>query len=209
MIRNCVAVLCCPGLLAGFVRADDEQEKAPEQFRVRFETSAGDFVVEVHGKWAPIGADRFHELIKKEFYKDGRFFRVVPNFVVQFGINGDPEIQKKWRDNTIKDEPAVASNLRGYITYAKSNTPNSRTAQLFINLKDNQTLDPLGFSPFGRVVDGMDVVDKITAEYGERPNQGRIQLEGNAYLEKSFPNLDYIKSATIVKGEDESEPSAE
>ncbi len=187
--------LCAAAFNVSALRAD---EKAPDQFKVKFETSAGDFVVEVNRKWAPIGADHFYKAVKADFYKDCRFFRVVPNFMVQWGINGDPAIQAKWRDATIKDEPTVASNQRGYITYAKSGAPNSRTTQLFINFKDNSFLDGQGFAPFGRVVEGMEVVDKINAKYGERPNQGAIQAEGNAYLKKNFPDLDYIKSVELV-----------
>lgn len=174
-------------------------EPAPDVFKVKVETSKGDFVLEITRKWAPVGADRFHELVTKEFYKEARFFRVVPGFMVQWGINGDPEIQKNWRDATIKDDPVVASNQRGFITYAKTGAPNSRSTQLFINFGDNSRLDGLGFAPFGRVVEGMDIVDAINAEYEEQPVQGLIQASGNAYLNKSFPNLDFIKSMTIVK----------
>lgn len=174
--------------------------EAPELFQVAFSTSTGDFVVEVHREWSPIGADRFHELVQKKFYDDCRFFRVVPNFMVQFGINGDPETQKNWVNNMIKDDgKAVESNKRGYITYAKSSRPNSRTAQVFINFGDNSFLDNQGFTPFGRVVKGMEVVDKINAQYGEQPSQGAIQNRGNAYLNENFPKLDYIKTARLVE----------
>lgn len=173
-------------------------DQAPDKFRVKFETSAGDFVLEVVRKWAPKGADRFYELVQKDFYKDTRFFRVVPNFVVQWGINGDPEVQAKWREAKIADDPVVASNLRGYITFATAG-PGTRTTQLFINLVDNQRLDEMGFAPFGRVVEGMDVVDKINAEYGGAANQGAIQAQGNAYLKENFPNMDYIKSVKVIK----------
>ena len=149
-------------------------------------------------KWAPIGADRFYELVQKEFYKDCRFFRVVPGFMVQFGINGDPAVQKSWRDAKIKDDPVVASNQRGYITYAMAG-PNTRTTQLFINFGDNSFLDGQNFAPFGRVTEGMEVIDKINAEYQEKPNQGQIQTAGNEYLNGSFPNLDYIKSIKLVE----------
>jgi len=173
-------------------------DKAPEEYSVRFETSAGNFTLEVTRKWAPIGADHFYQLIQDKFYDDCRFFRVVPGFVVQFGINGDPSVQRTWRARNLQDEPVVASNMRGYITYAKSSAPDSRTTQLFINLKDNQNLDSIGFSPFGRVIEGMDVVDRITAEYREQAQQGLIQSQGNAYLKSRFPNMDYIKTARIV-----------
>jgi len=200
--------IACVLTTCGAVADDEQPTQPPDKYRVKFETTAGNFVLEVTRKWAPIGADHFYQLIQNEFYKDCRFFRVVPGFVVQFGINGDPQIQKKYKDATLQDEPVVASNMRGFITYAKSREPNSRTTQMFINLKDNQQLDGIGFSPFGRVVEGMDVVDKITAEYGEQAKQGRIQSQGNAYLTSQFPNMDYIKSATIVKDETPSSDDA-
>lgn len=178
--------------------------KAPDKFQVKFKTSNGDFVVEVIRAAAPLGADRFHEAVKAGFYNDVRFFRVLKGFVAQFGINGDPEVQKKWRKNTIKDDPVKGSNKRGTITFATAG-PNTRTTQLFINLNDNTNLDKLGFAPFGRVIKGMKVVDGLYNGYGEGPpdgtgpNQSRIQAEGNKYLKKSYPKLDYIKEATIVE----------
>jgi peptidyl-prolyl cis-trans isomerase A (cyclophilin A) len=172
--------------------------QAPATYKVKFQTSKGDFVVEVTRAWAPNGADRFYNLVKNGFFDDTRFFRVVPNFMVQFGINGTPSIQTNWREATIKDDPVKESNKRGYITFATSG-PNSRTSQVFINFRDNTGLDRQGFAPFGQVAEGMDVVDKINAEYGERPSQGNIQAQGNAYLNKEFPKLDYVKKATIEK----------
>ena len=186
------------GVLTGQTGCAQDQKKAPDTFKVLFETSAGDFTVEVTRKWAPIGADRFYELVKKEFYKDCRFFRVLPGFMVQFGINGDPEIQKKWKDATIKDEATVASNQKGFITYAKSSAPDSRTTQLFINYGDNSRLDSQGFAPFGRVIEGMDVVQKINSKHGENPDQAAMQSRGNAYLMENFPDLDYIKSIKLL-----------
>jgi peptidyl-prolyl cis-trans isomerase A (cyclophilin A) len=171
-------------------------EKAPDVYKAKFETSAGAFVIEVHRDWAPLGADRFYNLVKNGFYDDCRFFRVVPNFMVQFGINGNPAIQGPWRSASIKDDPVKQSNRKGYVTFATAG-PNSRTTQVFINFKDNGFLDGQGFSPFGRVLSGMAVVEKITSEYGERPNQGSIQTQGNRYLSAEFPKLDYIKTATI------------
>jgi peptidyl-prolyl cis-trans isomerase A (cyclophilin A) len=171
--------------------------KAPATFNVKFDTTAGIFVVEVHRDWAPNGADRFYNLVKNGFYNNTRFFRVVPNFMVQWGINGDPNIQKHWEDANIKDDPVKQSNTRGNITYAQSSAPNSRSTQLFINFKDNSFLDNQRFAPFGKVISGMDVVDKINSTYGERPDQSVIQTQGNAYLNKNFPKLDYIKTATI------------
>jgi len=175
-------------------------ETAPEKFQVKFETSKGTFLVDVTRAWSPNGADRFYNLIKNSLYNDCRFFRVVENFMVQFGINGDPNISKAWRTANIPDDRPNQSNKRGFITFATAG-PNTRTTQLFINFADNSFLDKQGFTPFGKVVKGMDVVDSINSEYGEQPNQGLIQAQGNAYLEKSFPNLDFIQSATIVASE--------
>jgi peptidyl-prolyl cis-trans isomerase A (cyclophilin A) len=171
-------------------------EQAPASYKVRFDTSKGPFVVEVHRDWAPNGADRFYNLVKNGFYDETRFFRVVPDFMVQFGINGDPAVQSVWRTANIKDDPVKQSNKKGYITFANAG-PNTRSTQVFINFKDNAFLDRQPFPPFGEVTSGMDVVAKITSEYGEKPNQGAIQAEGNAYLNKEFPKLDFIKTATI------------
>ncbi|NOX55203.1 MAG: peptidylprolyl isomerase [Planctomycetes bacterium] len=174
--------------------ADDED---PDTFQVKFETSKGEFIVEVHPSWAPKGAARFRELVESGFYDDCRFFRVVPDFVVQFGINGDPQVQAKWRDKTIEDDPVRRPNKRGAVTFATSG-PNSRTTQIFINLKDNSHLDEMGFAPFGVVVSGMSVVDSIESKYRQIADQGRIQMEGNAYLTANFPDMDYVIRATVV-----------
>jgi peptidyl-prolyl cis-trans isomerase A (cyclophilin A) len=173
-------------------------EQAPAVYKAKFDTSKGAFVVEVHRDWAPTGADRFYNLVKNGFFDNTRFFRVVPNFMVQFGINGDPKVQAPWRDARIKDDKPTQTNKRGTITFATSG-PNSRTTQVFINFKDNAFLDGQGFAPFGQVATGMNVVDQLHAGYGESPNQGNIQMQGNAYLTSSFPNLDYVKKATIEK----------
>jgi peptidyl-prolyl cis-trans isomerase A (cyclophilin A) len=178
-------------------------EKAPDTYKANFDTSKGAFVVEVHREWAPNGADRFYNLVKNGFYDDIRFFRVLDNFMAQFGINGDPAIQSVWRAASLKDDPVKQSNKRGFITFATAG-PNTRTTQVFINYKDNSSLDSQGFAAFGQVTSGMDVVDKLYKDYGEGaprgrgPEQGRLQQEGNAYLTKDFPKLDYIKTATIA-----------
>lgn len=172
------------------------KDVAPAEYRASFDTSAGPFVVLVHRSWAPKGADRFYNLVKYGFFDDGRFFRVIPNFMVQFGLNGDPSVNGPWQNANITDDPVTQSNRRGTITFATAG-PNTRTTQVFINFANNAPLDRDGFAPFGEVVSGMEAVDKINAEYREQPNQGRIQSQGNAYL-KSFPKLDYVRKATIV-----------
>jgi len=192
----------------GFVSSAAAADEAPAVYKVKFETSGGDFIIEVNREWAPVGADRFHELVTRGFFDECRFFRVVPDFMVQFGINGDPAVQKEWRDAKIKDDKVTQSNKRGYITFATSG-PDSRTSQVFINFKDNKFLDRMGFAPFGQVVEGMDVVEKIYSEDGESPDQSSIQSDGNAYLKKSFPKLDYIKKATIVADEVKAEAKDE
>jgi peptidyl-prolyl cis-trans isomerase A (cyclophilin A) len=174
------------------------KDVAPATFRANFETSIGAFVVEVTRAWAPKGADRFYNLVKYGYFDGNRFFRVIPNFMVQFGINGDPKLNAAWSEANIGDDPVTQSNKRGYITFA-TRGPNTRTTQLFINFRDNTGLDPQGFAPFGQVVSGMEIVDKINAEHRETPDQGLIQSQGNAYLMKQFPRLDFIKKASIEK----------
>ena len=180
-------------------------ETAPDTFKASFDTSAGTFVIEVHRDWAPHGADRFYNLVKAGFFDDCRFFRVISGFMVQFGLNGDPSVSAAWREARIAVDPVKESNRRGYITYAMGGSPDTRTTQLFINFQNNRNLDASGFAPFGRVVDGMSVVNDIYSGYGEGaprgrgPSQGRIQAEGNAYLNEDFPRLDYINKATIVE----------
>jgi len=178
-------------------------EQAPDVFRARFVTSKGEFVVEVTREWAPIGADRFYNLVANGYYDDNRFFRVLEGFVAQFGLNADPKLSAIWGDAKIEDDPVTQSNKRGTLTFATSGE-NSRTTQLFINFKDNTRLDAMGFAAFGAVAEGMDVVDQLYGGYGEGaprgagPAQPRIMAEGNEYLEKDFPQLDYIEKATIV-----------
>lgn len=178
-------------------------EKAPESFKVKFTTTKGDFTLEITRAWSPLGADRFYNLVKAGFFTDIALFRVIDGFMAQFGIHGDPAVSAAWRAAQIKDDPVKQSNGRGYISYAMAG-PNTRTTQFFINFADNGNLDGMGFSPFGKVVEGMDVVDGIYKGYGEGaprgmgPDQGRIQREGNKYLKADFPKLDYIKSASLL-----------
>ena len=175
-------------------------ERAPETFRAKFTTSKGDFVVEVTRAWSPNGADRFYNLVKNGYYNDCRFFRVIDNFMVQFGINGDPSLNQVWYQARFSDDPVRESNKRGYVSFAMSGQPNSRTTQIFINYADNSFLDSQNFAPFGRVIEGMDVVDSFHNEYQGVPsdNQPQIQAQGNAYLNKTFPKLDFVKSASII-----------
>jgi len=170
---------------------------APASYRVHFETSAGAFTVEVTRAWAPLGADRFYNLVRHGFFDGTRFFRVVPGFVVQFGLSGDPAINARWRTASIPDDPVLQHNTRGTLTFATAG-PATRTTQMFINFGDNTRLDAMGFSPLGSVVEGMDVVDRIYARYGEQPDQGRIEMQGNDYLRSQFPRLDSIAHATIM-----------
>ncbi len=171
--------------------------KAPDQYEVTFKTTAAEFVVQVTRAWAPLGADRFYNLVKHGFFTDAAFFRVVPGFVIQFGLSANPAVNKVWDKATIKDDPVTQSNKEGYLTFATAG-PNTRTTQLFINLADNARLDSMGFSAFGRVTSGMDVVQKIYSGYGEQPDQAQITSDGKAYLDKNFPKLDHIVSATIT-----------
>jgi peptidyl-prolyl cis-trans isomerase A (cyclophilin A) len=181
-----------------------QAQTAPEVYRVNFETSKGNFVIEVNRSWAPFGADRFYELVQSGFYDEARFFRVLKGFVVQWGLNKDPAVSNRWRMMQIVDDPVKESNRRGTITFATGG-PNTRTTQVFINLADNRRLDASGFSPFGRVVEGMDVVDSLYGGYGEGEPQGAgpaqhlIEARGNQYLTEHYPRLDYIKAARIVQ----------
>jgi peptidyl-prolyl cis-trans isomerase A (cyclophilin A) len=196
-------VIAVPAFAQGLGDPAALNAQAPAVYKVKFDTSKGAFVLEVHRDWAPNGADRFYNLVKNGFYDNARFFRVISGFMVQFGINGDPRISAVWHDANINDDPVKVSNQRGYITFATAG-PNTRTTQVFINFADNRALDRQGFSPFGRVISGMSVVDALYAGYGEGapqgqgPEQDRVQKEGNAYLVKDFPRLDYIRKATIA-----------
>jgi peptidyl-prolyl cis-trans isomerase A (cyclophilin A) len=179
-------------------------QQAPDTYRAGFQTSAGDFVVEVHREWSPAGADRFYNLVSNGYYDGTRFFRVLEDFIAQWGIHGDPEVSWAWAEATIPDDPVVQGNVRGTITYAMGG-PNTRTTQVFINFKDNAYLDSSGFAAFGEVVEGMDVVDSLYKGYGEGapqgngPEQWMIHQDGNTYLESNFPELDYIIEARIVQ----------
>jgi len=179
------------------------EERAPDVYRVRFDTNEGPFVIEARKDWAPRGTDRFFELVKAGFYDDARFFRVLPRFVIQFGINKDPKVSELWNQLQIVDDPSKQSNTRGTVTFAKRG-PNTRTTQIFINMADNLSLDGTGFPPFGKVVEGMEVVEKLYPGYGEMSPNGngpdpiKIQAMGNEYLIRNFPQLDFVKTARVV-----------
>jgi peptidyl-prolyl cis-trans isomerase A (cyclophilin A) len=181
--------------------------KAPDVFKAQFTTTKGDFVVEVHRDWAPLGADRFYNLVRNGFFTNAAFFRVVKGFVVQFGLSANPAVNKAWESAKIVDDPVKESNKEGYLVFATAG-PNTRTTQLFINFGDNARLDSMGFAPFGKVVDGMDVVNQIYAGYAERPDQGRITEEGDAYVSKNFPMIDKIKVAKVLPAEPAAAPAA-
>lgn len=181
---------------------DQANEQAPDQYRVRLKTTKGDIVLSLTRSWAPRGVDRFYNLVRIGYFEELAFFRVIEGFMVQFGINGDRKVNDAWATAQIKDDPVKESNVRGFLTFATAG-PNTRTTQLFINFRNNASLDQQGFAPIGEVVEGMDVVDSIYSGYGEGgprgsgPNQDRIKAQGNPYLKKGFPELDYIQSASI------------
>ena len=174
---------------------------APAEFKVRLETSKGPIVIQLHRDWAPNGVDRFFQLVEEGYYSDVRFFRVVPGFVVQFGMNGDPATNARAVMQQIMDDPVKQSNKRGIVTFAKSDRPNSRTTQIFINLADNAALDQMAFAPIGEVVEGMSVVDALYSGYGDQPTgrQPEIATGGNEFLKANYPKLDFIRSAKVVK----------
>lgn len=208
MIRNDRWLLIAPVSLAllsascGGNKPPQETGPAPAQYKVRLNTTKGDVVILVHRDWAPLGADRFYQLTKAGFYDGDRFFRAIRGFVVQFGINGDPKVNKRWSAIPIRDDPPKMSNKPGTVTFATSG-PDSRTTQVFINLADNSRLDNQGFTPFGEVTQGMDNVENFYMDYGEGPpngngpDQAAITDIGNAYLEEHFSKLDYIKTARV------------
>ena len=184
---------------ASLLHPETLKAKAPDVYEVKFVTTKGDFVLQVTRAWAPLGADRFYNLVKYHFYDGAPFFRVVPGFVVQFGLTGNPAVNKAWTDANIKDEPVTQSNVAGTITFAMAG-PNTRTTQVFINFANNSRLDASGFAPFGKVTEGMDVVNLLYGGYADSPtsHQGEITNQGKAYLDKNFPKLDSIKTATIT-----------
>jgi peptidyl-prolyl cis-trans isomerase A (cyclophilin A) len=211
--KAAVALLAAAMYLAGCSSGARKEEagrkegKKPEMtdvFKVKFETTKGDFVVEVYKDWAPLGAQRFFQLVTTGFYDNSKFFRVLPGFVVQFGLAADPSLSQMMGASPIKDDPAKESNVKGTLTFATAG-PNTRTTQMFVNLEDNQRLDGMGFTPVGKVVEGMSVVEGLYGGYGEGaprgngPDQGKIRSQGNAYLEASFPRLDGIKRTSIVE----------
>ncbi|HWB99248.1 MAG TPA: peptidylprolyl isomerase [Bryobacteraceae bacterium] len=179
-------------------------EPTPEVVQVKFETSKGDFVVEATRAWAPRGVDHFYELVKTGYYDGNRFYRVLPRYVVQFGVNGDPQTSRLWSSMSIPDDPVKESNKKGTVTYARRG-PASRTTQIFVNMRDNKDLDGQGFAPFGRVISGMDVIGSLYSGYGEMaprgqgPDPTQIELQGNSYVENHFPRLDYIRRTTILR----------
>jgi cyclophilin family peptidyl-prolyl cis-trans isomerase len=190
-------------------RSVEMTSKAPNEFKVRFQTTKGIFVVQAHREWAPLGVDRFYNLVREGYYDETRFFRVIPGFMAQFGISGNPQVNAAWREAFIADEPVKKGNTRGRLSFAKRGVPNTRTTQLFINLANNSRLDKIGFGALGEVVEGMNVVDALYSGYGEcrnadrpeatGPEQARILEEGNEYLADGFPKLDYIVKATVIK----------
>jgi peptidyl-prolyl cis-trans isomerase A (cyclophilin A) len=212
-VRLIVAVLGSIGLVASAVggQADTAALKdpslfvdtAPDSFKVNLDTNVGKFVVSVRRSWAPNGADRFYNLVKRGFYDNARFFRVIDGALAQFGVHGEPDVAAVWAGARIPADPVKTSNKKGTLTFAMGAGPDTRTTQVFINLTDNMRLDASGFAPFGEISSGQDVSDKIYGGYGDGPprgkgpNPGRLQLEGNAYLAKEFPKLSYIRTATI------------
>jgi peptidyl-prolyl cis-trans isomerase A (cyclophilin A) len=207
-MRPAAAILACLAFQDSKALNDpaspEANRRAPAEFRAKLETSKGEIFIKVVRDWAPIGADRFYNLVKAGFYDDTRFYRVLPKFVAQWGYHGDPKVTAKWRAAAIDDDPVKKKNLRGTVVFAKAG-PNSRTTSVFINLKDNASLDSSGFAPFGEVVQGLDLADALHSGYGDGPPKGRgpvqkrIVEEGNAYLDKDFKDLDRITKATLIE----------
>jgi peptidyl-prolyl cis-trans isomerase A (cyclophilin A) len=193
-----------PSARSPLLRPQDFTETAPDVYRVRLETSGGDIVIEVHRAWAPLGADRFYNLVRGGFFDDSRVYRVVDGFMAQFGLKADPYVNQAWKAQYLVDDPVVESNTRGRITFAKGGR-HTRTTEVFINYRDNPGLDEEGFAPFGEVVEGMDVVDGFYADYGDGPPRGAgpyqamVEARGNAYLDADFPDLTRILDAAVVE----------
>ena len=207
MKKGLIAVLFCGIALAqdkaaapNLLEPATMKARAPETFDVKFTTTKGEVTVRATRAWAPNGVDRFYNLVRGGFFTDAAFFRVIPGFMAQFGISARPDVSRIWANANIPDDPVKESNTRGTMTFAQTSLPNSRSTQFFINYGNNARLDQDRFAPFARVTEGMDVMDKIFSGYGEQPNQGSIQAEGKAYLDRQFPRLDRILSATIVSG---------
>jgi len=192
-----VAKKAAPAAAPDLLKPGTLKARAPEVYKVKFTTTKGDVIIQVNRVWAPIGSDRFYNLVRGGFYKDAAFFRIVPRFVAQFGIPARPDVAAVWDRAYLVDDRVTQSNKRGTLTFATAG-PNTRTTQIFINYSDNTSLDSQGFAPFGTVIEGMDLVDKFFAGYGESPDQSRITAQGKAYLDKSFPNLDRIISAVVL-----------
>lgn len=204
MTRRELWVAALAGAAAGIGcqgrKGKPETAPGPAEYKVRLQTTKGDVVILVHRDWSPLGADHFYELTQTGFYNNVAFFRNVPGFIVQWGMNGDPKLNKEWSEATIQDDPPKVSNKVGTVVFAKSGQPNSRSTQLFINVGDNSgSLDPQGFTPFGEVIQGMENVMHLEAKYGEQPSQESISEMGNAYLKEHFPDLDYIKKAVVER----------
>jgi peptidyl-prolyl cis-trans isomerase A (cyclophilin A) len=198
-----IALILAASLVFAGCSSSSQTTHAPDLYKVNLDTSKGPVVIEVHRDWAPLGADRFYELVKSGFFDGARFFRVLPHFMAQFGIAGDPQVNAKWKDANLQDDPVKQSNTTGMVTFAQTQLPNSRSTQLFINTADNTFLDSMGFAPIGKVISGLEVVQNFYNGYGEGapqgngPDQGQANAEGNAYLQRDFPMLDYIKKASI------------
>ncbi len=201
-MKRCAVVVIFLALLAGCSKSPEvatgplKDEKSPELYKVKFETTKGPVVIEVHREWAPLGSDRFYTLVKNNYFDGAKFFRVIPGFMAQFGLAAEPSVTARYEGTELADDPVRQSNTRGMVSFA-TRGPNSRTTQMFINFANNARLDPSGFAPFGQVVSGMEAVDGFYNQYGEGPNQGQIKSQGNKYLEASFPLLDSIKTARI------------